>query len=110
MRSIRVDAYARDDGLWDVEPVLVDTRSRDLQLASGLRAAGDPIHEIRLQVTVERDLNVHDAVERKSFQVDPLPCTRDRRACGGNVPSALVSRRRAGHRQTHHRQFRQRAG
>jgi len=60
-RSIRVDAYARDDGLWDVEAVLVDTKSRDLQLASGLRAAGNPIHEMRLQVTVDRDLTVQDA-------------------------------------------------
>ena len=39
-RSIKVDAYARDDGLWDLEAELVDTKSRDFPLATGLRAAG----------------------------------------------------------------------
>lgn len=60
-RSIRVDAYARDDGLWDVEAHLVDTKSRDLQLASGVRAAGDPVHDVTLTITIDTDLNVRDA-------------------------------------------------
>jgi hypothetical protein len=68
-RSIRVDAYARDDGLWDVEAILVDTKSRDLPLASGLRAAGDPVHEMRLQVTIDVDLDVRDA----SAGTSPVP-------------------------------------
>jgi len=36
-RSIRVDAFARDDGLWDLEAELVDTKARDFPLATGLR-------------------------------------------------------------------------
>ena len=60
-RSIQVDAYARDDGLWDIEAHLVDTKARDFELATGLRKAGDPIHEMRLRVTVDTDLNVVDA-------------------------------------------------
>ena len=75
-RSIRVDAYARDDGLWDIEAVLVDTKSRDLQLASGLRAAGDPIHQMRLQVTVDRDLNVRDASAVTTWVPYPGHCNR----------------------------------
>jgi len=73
-RSIRVDAYARDDGLWDIEAVLIDTKSRDLQLASGARAAGDPVHEMRLQVTVDRDLNVCDAAASTSWVPYPGYC------------------------------------
>jgi len=73
-RSIRVDAYARDDGLWDVEATLVDTKSQDLQLASGLRKAGDPVHEMRLQVTVDADLNVHDASAAASWVPYPGHC------------------------------------
>jgi hypothetical protein len=60
-RSIQIDAYARDDGLWDIEARLVDTKSRDFELATGLRKAGDPIHEMRLRVTIDADLNVLDA-------------------------------------------------
>ena len=73
-RSIRVDAYARDDGLWDVEAVLIDTKSRDMELASGLRAAGDPIHQMRLQVTVDVDLNVCDATATMSWVPYPGFC------------------------------------
>ena len=39
----------------------MDTKSRDFELATGLRKAGDPIHEMRLRVTVDTDLNVVDA-------------------------------------------------
>lgn len=60
-RSIQVDAFARDDGLWDIEARLVDTKSRDFELATGIRAAGDPIHEMRLCVTIDTELNVVDA-------------------------------------------------
>ena len=73
-RSIRVDAYVRDDGLWDVEAVLADTKSRDIQLASGVRAAGEPVHEMRLQVTVDEELNVLDASASTSWVPYPGYC------------------------------------
>ena len=38
-RTIRVDAYARSDGLWDIEAELVDTKGGDFQLATGVRKA-----------------------------------------------------------------------
>lgn len=75
-RSIRVDAYARGDGLWDVEAVLVDTKSRDLQLASGPRLAGDPVHEMRLQVTIDSDLNVRGAEASTSWVPYPGFCNQ----------------------------------
>ncbi len=67
-RSIRVEAYARDDGLWDIEASLVDTKPYDFRLASGVRPAGQPVHQMRLAVTVDADFNIvaagvgHDAV------------------------------------------------
>ena len=57
-RSITVDAYARDDGLWDLEAVLTDTKSRDFPLAAGMRKAGDPVHDMVLKVTIDTRLNV----------------------------------------------------
>src|SRR5262249_44919940 len=75
-RSIQVDAYAREDGLWDVEAVLVDTKSRDLQLVSGLRKAGEPVHEMRLQVTIDTELNVHDASADTTWVPYPGYCGR----------------------------------
>ena len=60
-RNIRAEVYARDDGLWDVEAELIDTKARDFQLATGMRLAGDPIHHMRLTITIDTRLNVIDA-------------------------------------------------
>ncbi len=60
-RNIRAEVYARDDGLWDIEAELTDTKARDFQLATGMRAAGDPIHRMRLTITIDTRLNVIDA-------------------------------------------------
>jgi hypothetical protein len=75
-RSIRVEAYVRDDGLWDVEASLSDTKSRDLQLASGKRAAGDPVHEMTLRVTIDTDLNVREAQAHTTWVPYPGHCNR----------------------------------
>ena len=63
-RNIRAEVYARDDGLWDVEAELTDTKARDFQLATGMRRAGDPIHHMRLTITIDTRLNVIDAGAR----------------------------------------------
>lgn len=60
-RNIHVDVFARDDGLWDVEAELIDTKARDFQLATGLRRTGEPIHHMRLTVTIDTRMNVVDA-------------------------------------------------
>jgi len=61
-RSIVVDAYARDDGLWDLEARLTDTKSRDFPLATGTRRAGDPVHDMILRITIDTRMNVVAAV------------------------------------------------
>lgn len=73
-RSIRVDAYARDDGLWDLEALLVDTKSRDFPLAAGLRKSGDPVHEMRLRVTIDTHLNIVDAQAESPWVPYPGYC------------------------------------
>ncbi len=60
-RNIRADVYVRDDGLWDIEAELIDTKARDFQLATGMRAAGEPIHHMQLTVTIDTRMNVIDA-------------------------------------------------
>lgn len=60
-RAIAVEAYAREDGLWDIEARLTDHKNRDVELATGLRPKGAPIHELWLRVTIDEDFQVHDA-------------------------------------------------
>ncbi len=52
-RSIDVQVYVRDDGLWDLEAELIDTKARDFELATGPRRAGQPIHHMRLMLTID---------------------------------------------------------
>lgn len=60
-RAIHVQAYARDDGLWDIDAHITDTKTRDSKLASGVRPAGSPIHDLWLRLTIDTELNVVDA-------------------------------------------------
>lgn len=73
-RSIRVDAYARDDGLWDLEAVLTDTKYRDFPLATGVRKAGDPVHEMVLAVTIDTGMTIVAARAESRWMPYPGHC------------------------------------
>jgi hypothetical protein len=60
-RAIIVDAYARDDGLWDLDACIRDVKPSDIALASGIRPGGQPVHDLKLRVTINRDLLIVDA-------------------------------------------------
>ena len=57
-RSIQVQAFARDDGLWDIDAHLTDIKTSDTTLASGVRAAGTPVHDLWLRITIDTQLTV----------------------------------------------------
>jgi hypothetical protein len=64
-RQVDCCGYRRDDGLWDIEGHLVDTKTYDLKdLDRGLTPAGQPLHEMWLRLTVDDDLNVLDVEAR----------------------------------------------
>ena len=48
-RNIDVQVFSRGNGLWEVDAHITDIKTRDAQLAGGLRKAGDPIHEMLLR-------------------------------------------------------------
>lgn len=60
-RTIQVEAFARDDGLWDLDARITDTKTRDAKLASDIRPAGMPIHDLWLRLTIDTQLNIIDA-------------------------------------------------
>jgi hypothetical protein len=57
-RQIDVQIYARDDGLWEADARLSDVKTRDAHLAAGIRAAGEPIHDMLLRIVVDRGLTI----------------------------------------------------
>lgn len=60
-RAIQVAAFARDDGLWDLDAHITDIKTRDIQLAAGSRPAGAPLHDLWLRLTIDTQLTVVDA-------------------------------------------------
>ena len=60
-RTVEINGYKREDGLYDVEGHLVDTKPYDFKLAAGIRPAGEPVHDMWLRITVDRTLTIVDA-------------------------------------------------
>lgn len=71
-RNIRVQAYARTDGLWDLDAHLTDIKTYDFPLNTGrLHKAGDPVHDILLRITIDEDYNIvgaHAAYDAAPYQ------------------------------------------
>lgn len=61
-RTLRVDAYQRSDGQWDLEAELVDIKCYDFAKKDAIHRAGDPVHHILLRVTVDEDYAITAAV------------------------------------------------
>jgi hypothetical protein len=61
-RRVRYEGYRRADGLWDIEAHLSDVKNHDYPLKTGVRRAGQPIHDMRVRVTIDRDFNIVNAL------------------------------------------------
>ena len=61
-RRIVCEGYQRDDGLWDIEGQIVDTKAYSFEThARGTVAAGTPVHDMRVRLTIDEDMLVHEA-------------------------------------------------
>ena len=60
-RVITLEGYQRDDGLWDIEGHLVDTKDYDFHNSwRGDVTAGTAVHNMRLRLTVDDTMSVKD--------------------------------------------------
>lgn len=57
-RTVTLEGWKREDGLWDLEARLIDVKDFDCTLASGVRPAGAPVHEMRVTVTIDKWMNI----------------------------------------------------
>ena len=60
-RRIEAQAFEREDGLWDIDARLTDSKTRPTPFGSGTRSAGEPIHDLWLRLTIDTEFNVVDA-------------------------------------------------
>jgi hypothetical protein len=65
-RTVHCAGYLRDDGLWDIEAHLTDTKPFDIpsEDRGGTIPAGEPLHEMWIRLTVDLDLVVQDVQAR----------------------------------------------
>src|SRR5438034_10611706 len=68
-RRVRFEGYKRADRLSDIEAHLSDIKNHDYHLKTGVRRAGQPIHEMWLRLTIDRNLTILDA----AASMDALP-------------------------------------
>lgn len=60
-RRIHCQGFRRDDGLWDIEGSLVDTRDEAMEtFGRGRIAPGEHLHEMWIRLTVDNHLEVID--------------------------------------------------
>jgi hypothetical protein len=60
-RQIDVQVFARGNGLWEVDAVLTDTKTRIADMLDGPRPAGTPIHDMLLRLVVDEKLDILEA-------------------------------------------------
>ena len=80
-RTITCEGFQREDGLWDIEAHLTDTKTTLHTRHHGgrERQPGEPVHDLWLRVTIDLDLKVHE-VEARTDE-GPYP------VCGDITPN-----------------------
>ena len=61
-RRIQCQGFQRDDGKWDIEGEIIDTKTYSFDnFDRGGVAAGEPIHHMKVRLTVNDDMVIHKA-------------------------------------------------
>jgi hypothetical protein len=76
-RRITFEGFLRDDGLWDIDAELVDTKSNPIHMHErGDLAPGEAVHHMHIRVTVDDAMTIRDIVTA----MDDTPFSECRRA------------------------------
>jgi Protein of unknown function (DUF2889) len=80
-RAIACKGYEREDGLWDIEAHLVDTKTyvHGRRMGGRERQPGEAVHDMWIRVTIDLDMKIHD-IEAVT-DAGPYP------ACGHIAPN-----------------------
>jgi hypothetical protein len=80
-RRIECKGYEREDGLWDIEAQLIDTKTYVHSRRNGgtERQPGEPVHHMWLRLTIDLDMRIHAA--EAATDAGPYP------GCGAIAPN-----------------------
>ena len=73
-RTLAIEVYARDDGLWEVDALLTDVKTRDAPMVDGVRPAGTPIHQLLLRLVINSQLDILQAGSSSDWVPYPGHC------------------------------------
>jgi hypothetical protein len=74
LRQVSYEGWQRADGLFDIEAWIVDTKDHDYHLLTGRRAPGEPVHDMRVRVTIDHHMEVHALVACVDHMPYPGAC------------------------------------
>ena len=64
-RSVEYRGYRRDDGLWDIEAQMTDVKTYTHKTPDrGIMEAGEPLHYMKIRVTVDDAMKITDIAVR----------------------------------------------
>ncbi|SAI57002.1 Protein of uncharacterised function (DUF2889) [Bordetella ansorpii] len=90
-RSIRVQSYGRDDGLWDLEAELIDYKGYDFTKSEGeVMKAGQHIHHMHLRITIDESYTIVAAQAAYDAAPYDASCTAIDKAYAGLVGMNLL--------------------
>jgi len=74
-RSVSYHGFLREDGLWDIEGELEDTKPHSFEIeGEGTWEPNEAIHHMRLRITVDDNMVIRDvAVAMDAFPHSPCP-------------------------------------
>ena len=76
LRRVSYEGFRRDDGLFDIEAHITDTKDRDYKLAMGTRSKDIPVHQMWARVTIDRSFAVIDIEAATDDMPYPGQCNR----------------------------------
>ena len=73
-RRIHCEGFQREDGLWDIEAGIIDTKTHStVEPFRGAREAGAHVHDMQLRLTLDREMVVND-IEVSTNEAPYDPC------------------------------------
>jgi hypothetical protein len=73
-RRIAFEGFLRDDGLWDIDCEMRDTKAMEIHMRErGVLPPGEPVHLLRVRLTVDDAFTIHD-VQTGTLNVPFVEC------------------------------------
>jgi hypothetical protein len=98
-RLIDVRVYACGQGRWEVDAHITDLKAQAVKLRHGLRAAGEPLHQMLLRLVVDEKFNILEAGATTAAMPYPGHCDQYGDAYGRLVGLNLIKGFRQGVRE-----------